>query len=81
MPRDERDGCEEQLDHGSHSIRWVCDCTNPPVLLAIYDRSGRIEIKVRDRHYIARDQLQATCPRCGTRHTLNIRQPPLPATS
>lgn len=58
------------------SVRWVCDCSTPPVLLAIYDRSGRIEIKVRDRHYIAHDQLQATCPRCGARHTLNIRQPP-----
>ncbi|HET7037313.1 MAG TPA: hypothetical protein VFI42_16630 [Thermomicrobiaceae bacterium] len=50
----------------------------PPVLLAIYDRSGRIEIKVRDRRYVAHDQLQATCPRCGTCHTLNIRQPPAP---
>jgi hypothetical protein len=65
-----------QREHEGHSIRWVCNCSNPPVLLAIYDRSGRIEIKVRDRYYIAHDQLQATCPRCGTRHVLDIRQPP-----
>jgi hypothetical protein len=63
---------------GDQSIRWVCDCSNPPVLLAIYDPSGRIEIKVRDRHYIAHNQLQATCPRCGTRHMLDIRRPPAP---
>ena len=62
------------------SVRWVCDCATPPVLLAIYEPSGRIEIKVRDRHYIAHNQLQATCPRCGTRHTLDIRQPPAPRT-
>jgi hypothetical protein len=62
------------------SVRWVCDCTTPPVLLAIYEPSGRIEIKVRDRHYIAHNQLQATCPRCGTRHTLDIRQPATPPT-
>jgi hypothetical protein len=66
----------EQHEHDDRAIRWVCDCSNPPVLLAIYDQSGRIEIKVRDRYYIAHDQLQATCPRCGTRHLLNIRQSP-----
>lgn len=56
----------------SGSIRWVCDCSQPPILLAIYDDSGRIEIKVRDRYYIARGHLQAICPRCGTRHLLDI---------
>lgn len=60
------------------SVRWVCDCAppRPAVLLARYGPSGRIEIKVRDRHYIAHDRLQATCPRCGARHTLDIRRPP-----
>ena len=56
-------------------IRWVCRCAHPPVLLAIYDHTGRIEVKVGDRYYIARDHLQATCPRCGTRHTLEIQSP------
>jgi len=55
------------------STRWVCDCSKPPVLLAIYDDSGRIEIKVRDRYYVARDLLHAICPRCGARHVLDIR--------
>jgi len=66
----------DQHEHEDRSVRWVCDCSNPPVLLAIYDQSGRIEIKVRDRYYIAHDQLQATCPKCGTRHVLNIHWPP-----
>lgn len=55
-------------------VRWVCHCSSPPILLAIYDQTGRIEIKVGDRYYIARDRLEATCPRCGTRHTLEVRQ-------
>ena len=66
----------QPYEHEDRGIRWVCDCSNPPVLLAIYDQSGRIEIKVRDRYYIAHEELQATCPRCGTRHVLNIRQSP-----
>jgi hypothetical protein len=66
-------------EHESVSIRWVCDCSRPPILLAIYDDSGRIEIKVRDRYYIARGHLQATCPRCGTRHLLDIHQHAPPA--
>lgn len=60
-------------EHEGRSTRWVCDCSNPPVLLAIYDDSGRIEIKVRDRYYVAHDLLHAVCPRCGTRHVLDIR--------
>jgi hypothetical protein len=58
------------------STRWVCHCSNPPILLAIYDASGRIEIRVRDRHYIARNRLQATCPRCGAQHVLEIPRLP-----
>jgi hypothetical protein len=63
-------------EHEDHSVRWACDCSSPPVLLAIYDDSGRIEIKVRDRYYIARGRPQAVCPRCGTRHVLDIRRHP-----
>jgi hypothetical protein len=58
----------------SRGTRWVCHCTDPPILLAIYDESGRIEVKVGDRYYEARERLLATCPRCGTRHTLEIRR-------
>ncbi len=63
-----------QSERAGTGIRWVCHCSNPPILLAIYDQTGRIEIKVGDRYYVARDQLQATCPRCGTQHTLEVRQ-------
>jgi hypothetical protein len=65
-----------QPEQADAATRWVCDCSNPPILLAIYDASGRIEIKVRDRHYIARNRLQATCPRCGAQHVLEIQRPP-----
>lgn len=68
-----------QRSQSAPSMRWVCECTNPPTLLATYDGSGRIEVKVRDRRYIARDRLLAICPRCGTRHLLQIRG--LPATT
>jgi hypothetical protein len=54
--------------------RWVCNCVDPPILLAIYDETGRIEVKVGDRYYVARNRLQATCPRCGAQHTLEIRE-------
>lgn len=63
-----------QEEHQHQGIRWVCDCTQPPILLAVYDRSGRIEVKVGERYYIASHRLQATCPRCGTRHVLDISQ-------
>jgi hypothetical protein len=58
---------------GQTSIRWVCHCSASPILLAVYDRSGRIEVKVGDRYYIAHGRIQAACPRCGTWHTLEIR--------
>jgi hypothetical protein len=76
MPQRERRNEVDQHEQDDPGIRWVCECSNPPVLLAIYDQSGRIEIKVRDRYYIAHDQLQATCPKCGARHVLNIRRQP-----
>lgn len=61
-------------EHAPHvpRTRWECHCVYPPVLLAIYDAAGRIEIKVRNRYYIAHDRLQATCPRCGRCHHLEI---------
>jgi hypothetical protein len=55
-------------------MRWVCHCSSPPILLAMYDETGRIEVKVGDRYYIAQVRIQASCPRCGTWHTLEIRQ-------
>ncbi len=70
----------EASDQAPLRFRWVCDCANPPVLLAIYDETGRIEVKVRQRRYVAQGWLEAICPRCGTRHVLQLRAlaPPVP---
>jgi hypothetical protein len=55
--------------------RWVCPCQEPPVLLATYDLSGRLNIKVRDRywHLFGFGHVQAICPRCGAEHLLDLR--------
>jgi hypothetical protein len=57
----------------SSVYRWECRCQEPPVLLATYDRQGRINIKVRDRYWHIRGQVQAICPRCGAEHLLDLR--------
>lgn len=54
------------------SHRWECRCCEPPVLLAMYDSDGQIQIKVRDRFYVALGCVHATCPRCGTVHELDL---------
>jgi len=56
-------------------FRWVCPCQEPPVLLATYDPTGRLNIKVRDRywHLFGFGQVQAICPRCGAEHVLDLR--------
>lgn len=73
-------------------LRWECACTDPPILLARYDPGGKVQIKIRDRYYIASGCVHATCPRCGAQHILDLRPadpatggngpgtPPLPAT-
>ena len=53
--------------------RWECRCGDPPILLAMYRPGGQIEIKLRDRYYWASGCVHATCPRCGTRHVLDVR--------
>ena len=54
-------------------LRWECRCAEPPILLARYDPGGQVQIKVRDRFYIASGCVYATCPRCGTQHVLDLR--------
>jgi hypothetical protein len=39
----------------------------------MYTPGGQIEIKLRDRYYWASGCVHATCPRCGTRHVLDVR--------
>jgi hypothetical protein len=53
--------------------RWVCRCQDPPVLLATYDRAGRINIKVRDRYWHVVGMVATHCPRCGAEHVLDLR--------
>lgn len=45
------------------------------MLLATYDPTGRLNIKVRDRywHLFGFGQVQAICPRCGAEHVLDLR--------
>jgi hypothetical protein len=52
--------------------RWVCDCQQPPVLLATVDPDGTLNVKVGDRYYHIEGvrRMRATCPRCGRVHTL-----------
>jgi hypothetical protein len=54
-------------------LRWECRCAEPPILLARYDPGGQVQIKVRDRFYIASGCVYATCPRCGAQHVLDLR--------
>jgi hypothetical protein len=72
-PRGREAGVSE-IGQTRAGIRWVCHCSSPPILLAMYDETGRIEVKVGDRYYIAQGRIQASCPRCGTWHTLEIRR-------
>jgi hypothetical protein len=53
--------------------RWECGCSDPPVLLAMYEPGGQVQIKLRDRFYLASGCVHATCPRCGAQHILDLR--------
>ncbi|MEX1159042.1 MAG: hypothetical protein WEC79_08960 [Thermomicrobiales bacterium] len=53
--------------------RWECRCADPPILLAMYEPGGQVEIKLRDRFYLASGCVHATCPRCGAQHILDLR--------
>jgi hypothetical protein len=45
--------------------RWVCRCSDPPVLLGTYDSDGTVCISIRKRHYKMTGEISATCPKCG----------------
>jgi hypothetical protein len=42
------------------------------VLLATYDRSGRVNIKVRDRYWNVASPVHTVCPKCGAEHLLDL---------
>ena len=50
--------------------RWLCHCQDPPILLATYDSTGRVNIKVRDRYWHVQGRVQTICPKCGREHVL-----------
>lgn len=54
--------------------RWTCPNHGSPVLLAMVDNAGNLQIKVRDRIWLINDftTVTATCPKCGERHTRRI---------
>ncbi len=58
--------------------RWECHCQKPPVLLATYDGTGRINIKARDRYWHIVGVVATHCPRCGAEHVLDLQSHPLP---
>jgi hypothetical protein len=62
---------------GAPPRRWVCHCSDPPVLLATVE-GGRVNLKIRDRYYHiegVRGRVRATCPRCGQEHILPLGEP------
>ena len=54
-------------------VRWECRCQLPPLLLATYDATGLIQIKVRNRYWYVRGTVQTVCTRCGGEHALDLR--------
>jgi hypothetical protein len=42
------------------------------VLLATYDRSGRVNIKSRDRYWNVASPVHTVCPKCGAEHFLDL---------
>lgn len=59
-----------KTETGSRIDRWVCNCSEPPILLGTYDREGNVYIRVHKRHYHVTGAVTATCPVCGAVHVL-----------
>lgn len=57
-------------------MRWTCPNHSSPVLLAMVDNEGHLQIKVRNRVWLINDftTVTATCPKCGRRHTRRITE-------
>lgn len=57
-------------------VRWTCPYHDPPVLLAMVDSAGHLQIKVRNRIWLVNDysSVTAVCPKCGARHTRTIAE-------
>lgn len=70
MARNANNSARSGASPESSVRRWVCACQEPPVLLATYDDSGRVNIKVRDRYWHCQGRVQTICPKCGQEHVL-----------
>lgn len=67
---------ENQSSMSGNVRRWTCPNHESPVLLALVDDEGHLQIKVRDRVWLISDYtiVTATCPKCGRRHTHRINE-------
>lgn len=67
---------ESQHSPGSRYERWTCPDHDSPVLLAMVDGNGHLQIKARNRIWLVSDYttVTATCPKCGKRHTRRISE-------
>lgn len=70
---EQRQGAKRRAQDRASQSRWECGCSEPPVLLAMYEPGGQVQIKLRDRFYMASGCVHATCPRCGAQHILDLR--------
>ena len=68
------------VPHGSRPqppiYRWECGCRRPPILLATFDLSGRIEIAQQDRYCQVNGRVATHCPMCGKEHLLQLKVEP-----
>lgn len=65
---------ENRTASPNNYVRWTCPHHITPVLLAMVDNAGHLQIKVRNRVWLISDftTVTATCPKCGRRHTRRI---------
>ena len=65
---------QRERDEANELVRWTCPYHDPPVLLAMVDNAGHLQIKVRNRVWLVNEysSVIATCPKCGARHTRKI---------
>lgn len=72
--RTQRGEQPSRAEPSAAQVRWECRCQHPPFLLATYDATGLIQIKVRNRYWYVRGTVQTICTRCGGEHSLDLRQ-------
>ncbi|HQY29959.1 MAG TPA: hypothetical protein PK691_01670 [Thermomicrobiales bacterium] len=51
---------------------WECSCRQPPVVLALFDLSGRVAIQNPERYWQIDGRIVTNCPGCGKQHLLHL---------